>query len=140
MTARTSPSLPSAPADLDRWRRETPGCRDRIHLNNAGAALMPQAVLQAVTAHLEREAAIGGYEAEDEAERKVRETYELLGRVVGAAARNMAIVENATVAFSQAMSAFDFRPGDRSITTRAGYPSRSEEHTSELQSPCNLVC
>src|SRR2546426_1178903 len=123
MTARTSPSLPSAPADLDRWRRETPGCRDRIHLNNAGAALMPQAVLQAVTAHLEREAAIGGYEAEDEAEPKVRETYELLGRVVGAAARNMAIVENATVAFSQAMSAFDFRPGDRIITTRADYPS-----------------
>src|SRR5947209_4106697 len=123
MTARTSPSLPPGPAELDRWRRETPVCRDRIHLNNAGAALMPQAVLQAVTAHLEREAAIGGYEAEDEAEPKVRETYELLGRVVGAAARNMAIVENATVAFSQAMSAFDFRPGDRIITTRADYPS-----------------
>src|SRR5213076_2375478 len=50
-----------------------------------------------------------------------RETYELLGRVVGAAARNMAIVENATVAFSQAMSAFDFRPGDRIVTTRADY-------------------
>src|SRR5439155_1499395 len=123
MTTRTSPSLPAAPAELDRWRRETPGCRDRIHLNNAGAALMPQPVLQAVTAHLEREAAIGGYEAEDEAEPKVRETYELLGRVVGAAARNMAIVENATVAFSQAMSAFDFRPGDRIVTTRADYPS-----------------
>src|SRR5438874_13502783 len=123
MTTRTSPPLPAAPAELDRWRRETPGCRDRIHLNNAGAALMPQPVLQAVTAHLEREAAIGGYEAEDEAEPKVRETYELLGRVVGAAARNMAIVENATVAFSQAMSAFDFRPGDRIITARADYLS-----------------
>src|SRR5438034_993590 len=123
MTARTSPSLPSAPAELDRWRRETPGCRDRIHLNNAGAALMPQPVLQAVTAHLEREAAIGGYEAEDEAEPRVRETYELLGRLVGAAARNVAIVENATVAFSQAVSAFDFRPGDRIVTTRADYPS-----------------
>src|SRR5256885_15891195 len=24
--------------------------------------------------------------------------------------------------------------------SRAGRPSRSEEHTSELQSPCNLVC
>src|SRR2546426_1514977 len=23
---------------------------------------------------------------------------------------------------------------------RAGYPDRSEEHTSELQSPCNIVC
>src|SRR5437660_9275806 len=123
MTARTSPPLPAAPAEPDRWRRETPGCRDRIHLINAGAALMPQPVLRAATAHLEREAAIGGYEAEDEAEPTVRETYELLGRVVGAAARNMAIVENATVAFSQAMSAFDFRPGDRIVTTRTDYPS-----------------
>src|SRR5881396_3649713 len=123
MTARTSPSLPSAPAELDRWRRETPGCRERIHLNNAGAALMPQTVLQALTGFLEREAAIGGYEAADEAEPRVRETYELLGRLVGAAARNVAIVENATVAFSQAVSAFDFRPGDRIVTTRADYPS-----------------
>src|SRR5256884_1611743 len=122
MTARTS-SSPSAPAELDRWRRETPGCRERIHLNNAGAALMPQAVLQALTAFLEREAAIGGYEAADEAEPRVRETYELLGRLVTAPARNVAIVENATVAFSQAVSAFDFRPGDRIVTTRADYPS-----------------
>src|SRR5437762_1580774 len=122
MTARTS-SPPSVPAELDRWRRETPGCRERIHLNNAGAALMPQAVLQALVGFLEREAAIGGYEAADEAEPRVRETYELLGRLVGAAARNVAIVENATVAFSQAVSAFDFRPGDRIVTTRADYPS-----------------
>ena len=59
---------PAAPSELARWRRDTPGCRDRIHLNNAGAALMPQVVLQALTEHLEREAAIGGYEAADEAE------------------------------------------------------------------------
>ena len=117
-----TPTLTPTP-ELDRWRRETPGCRDRIHLNNAGAALMPQAVLQALTGHLEREAAIGGYEAEDEAEPRVRETYELLARLLGAAARNLAIVENATVAFSQAVSAFDFRPGDRIVTTRADYPS-----------------
>jgi selenocysteine lyase/cysteine desulfurase len=118
----TTPTLTPTP-ELDRWRRETPGCRERIHLNNAGAALMPQPVLQALTGHLEREAAIGGYEAADEAEPRVRETYELLGRLVGAAAGNLAIVENATVAFSQAVSAFDFRPGDRIVTTRADYPS-----------------
>src|SRR2546426_8855546 len=34
------------------------------------------------------------------------------------------------------------RPPRRSRTSRATLPtpSRSEEHTSELQSPCNLVC
>src|SRR5256885_3366960 len=31
-----------------------------------------------------------------------------------------------------------FAPGDRSSSGR--FSSRSEEHTSELQSPCNLVC
>src|SRR5260370_6743304 len=123
MTARIAPSLPSAPAELDRWRRETPGCRDRIHLNNAGGGARAQRVLRAGPGELGREAAVGGYEAEDEAEAKVRETYELLGRVVGAPATNVAIVENATVAFSQALSAFDFRPGDRIVTTRADYPS-----------------
>src|SRR2546425_6097698 len=122
MTVRTS-SLPSAPADLDRWRRETPGCRDRIHLNNAGAALMPQPVLETLTRHLEREAAIGAYEAAEEAAARVSETYDLVARLVGAAARNIALVENATVAFSQALSAFDFRAGDRIVTTRTDYPS-----------------
>src|SRR5438874_5090749 len=120
MVTRT---LTSAPVELDRWRRDTPGCRDRIHLNNAGAGLMPRPVLDAITNHLEREAAIGGYEAEDEAEPRVRETYELVGRLVGAGPRNIALVENATVAFSQAVSAFDFRAGDRIVTTRADYPS-----------------
>jgi len=116
-------TLPPPLTQLDRWRRDTPGCRERIHLNNAGAALMPQPVLDALARHLEREAAIGGYEAADEAEPRLRETYELLGRLLGAAAKNIAIVENATVAFNQAVSAFDFRPGDRIVTTRTDYPS-----------------
>ena len=116
-------TLPPALTQVDRWRRDTPGCRERIHLNNAGAALMPQPVLDALRRHLEREAAIGGYEAADEAESDLLETYELLGRLVGAASRNVAIVENATVAFNQAVSAFDFRPGDRIVTTRTDYPS-----------------
>jgi selenocysteine lyase/cysteine desulfurase len=126
MPTRTAPPPPApspAPPQLDRWRRDTPGCRERIHLNNAGAALMPQPVLDAVIGHLEREAAIGGYEASDEAEARLDETYGLLGRIVGAGAKNIAIVENATVAFNQAVSAFDFRPGDRIVTTRTDYPS-----------------
>lgn len=109
--------------ELARWRADTPGCARRIHLNNAGAALPPSAVVDAVTAHLRREAEIGGYEAADEAAEAVQQTYEAVARLVGGAARNIAVVENATVAFAQALTAFDFRPGDVVVTSRADYVS-----------------
>src|SRR6266566_8069216 len=37
------------------------------------------------------------------------------------------------------LGALDRRPAPGSVAMRTGV-SRSEEHTSELQSPCNLVC
>ncbi len=84
---------------------------------------MPQAVLHAMTGHLEREALLGAYESADEAQPQVENAYEDLARLVGARRRNMAIVENATVAFFQALSAFDFNPGDVIVTTRNDYVS-----------------
>lgn len=47
-----------ATIDVRRAREETPGCDNVLHFNNAGAALMPQQVLDAVTGHLKLEAAI----------------------------------------------------------------------------------
>jgi len=109
--------------DIQRWRRDTPGCEGRIHLNNAGAALMPSPVLDAVRGHLGLEAEIGGYEAADEAAGRVSKVYELVGRLVGAGPECVAIVENATVAVAQVLSAFDLHPGDVLVTTRHDYTS-----------------
>ncbi len=108
---------------LSLWRADTPGCAERIHLNNAGAALPPAVVRDAVVAHLVRESEIGGYEAADEAAERIQGTYEAVAALVGARARNIAVVENATVAFAQALQAFDFRPGDVIVTSRADYVS-----------------
>src|SRR5258708_14368867 len=106
-------SSPSPDATLDRWRRDTPGCHDRIHLNNAGASLMPAPVLDTLTRYLEREATIGAYEAADEAAARVGEVYESVARLLGTAARNVALVENATAPFPQGPSPFDFPPANR---------------------------
>ena len=113
----------STPSDLAQWRADTPGCADRIHLNNAGSALPPRQVLHAVQTHLQREAEIGGYEAADEAADRVHQSYEAVARLIGCAARNVAVVENATVAFAQALSAFDFHAGDVIVTSKADYIS-----------------
>jgi selenocysteine lyase/cysteine desulfurase len=105
------------------WRADTPGCAHRTHLNNAGAALMPQPVLDAMNDHLRLESEIGGYEAADERESAVAETYEEIAGLINASARNVAIVANATAGFIQAMSSFDFTTGDVIVTTRADYTS-----------------
>ena len=50
----------------------------------------------------------------------MRETYNLVGRLLGAPAETVALVENATVAVAQALSAFDFHPGDVLVTPVTG--------------------
>ena len=116
-------SRPADPPELARWRADTPGCERVIHLNNAGAALQPAAVRDAVLRHLELEQEIGGYEAADARVDALRDAYEAVGRLLGASARNVAMQQNSTVAFAQAFAAFDLRRGDLILTSRADYAS-----------------
>ncbi len=123
---------------IRRWREDTPGSAGRIHFNNAGAALMPRPVLEAIHGHLDLEAEIGGYEAEDAVAGPVRESYGHLARLLGAPRpENIAIVENATVAVAQALSAFDFHPGDVLVTTHNDYTSNQIMYLS-LARRCGL--
>jgi selenocysteine lyase/cysteine desulfurase len=106
-----------------RWRAETPGTSQRVHLNNAGAALMPSPVIEAMAEHIALESKIGGYEAADARESAVAEGYAEIASLINAKPRNVAIVANATAGFIQAMSSFDFARGDRIVTTRSDYTS-----------------
>jgi cysteine desulfurase / selenocysteine lyase len=111
------------PYMLQQWRDDTPGCKSVIHLNNAGAALMPDCVYKEVVEHLHLESTMGGYEAAEMCTPKILETYRELGKLIHADAANIAVVENATVAVSQALSAFDFKPEDCIVTSRTDYVS-----------------
>ncbi len=115
--------MPFSPDELNRLRAETPGCGERIHLNNASAGLMPAPVLRAITEHLELESRIGGYEAADARATAIEETYAAVATLLGCAPRNVALVENATVAFQQALSSIPFQRGDVILTSVNDYIS-----------------
>jgi cysteine desulfurase / selenocysteine lyase len=109
--------------DLARARADTPGCAQVAHFNNAGASLPPRPVIEAVVGHLEREAQIGGYEAEAEAHDRLEAVYDELAALLGCDRDEVAVVENATRAWDMAFYALRFGAGDRILCARAEYES-----------------
>ena len=72
--------------DISRIRADTPAAARRAYLHNAGAALMPVQVVEAMKRHIDLEAEIGGYAAADrEAERLDRNVYASVAKLLNAA-------------------------------------------------------
>lgn len=109
--------------DVDALRAQTPGCAQRVHLNNAGAGLLAQPTLDVVVGHLRREAEIGGYEAADAAREDIAAVYTAVAELVGGTPEEIAFFDNATHAWNAAFYSVPLGPGDRILTGRAEYGS-----------------
>jgi cysteine desulfurase/selenocysteine lyase len=109
--------------DVERARAETPGCRAVLHFDNAGAALMPQRVVDALTDHIGLEAVEGGYRAAELAAEAVKNVYVAAARLLGSSVEEIAVVENATRAWDMAFYALPLAEGDRVLTGMAEYVS-----------------
>lgn len=111
--------------DVDAARAVTPGCDHVLHLNHAGASLLPQPVLDAVIGHLELEARIGGYEAADRAAAAQQRTYDAVAELIGAAPEEIALTDSATRAWDTAVHALPIAPDDRILLSRSEYGSNA---------------
>lgn len=109
--------------DIDRVRRDTPGCETHLHFNNAGCALSPVSVTAAVMDHLRLEQQLGGYEAATAAATHIDNSYQAFARLLNCDASEIAFIENATRAWDQALYAIPFQPGDQILTGEMEYGS-----------------
>ncbi|WP_298245645.1 aminotransferase class V-fold PLP-dependent enzyme [uncultured Bradyrhizobium sp.] len=107
--------------DLDRIRADTPAASRLAYLHNAGAALMPTPVVAAMKGHIDLESEIGGYAAADREADRLNSVYVSVARLINAAPDEIALVENATVAWQMAFYSLPFRKGDRILTAEAEY-------------------
>jgi selenocysteine lyase/cysteine desulfurase len=117
------PSSKEPPLDIAALRADTPGCESLIHFNNAGCGLLPRPVLQAMHDHLDLEARIGGYEAAAARKDEIRGFYTAIADLIGTDPGNIAFAGSATHAYSKALSAIPFEPGDVILTTRNDFIS-----------------
>jgi len=111
--------------DIDKLRAETPGTKDLIHFDNAGSALPPTCVVDAMKAHLDLEAEVGGYRAIEQQDAAFENTYSALARMLNCGSDEIALIENATRAWDMVFYGYaaTLQEGDRILTAEAEYAS-----------------
>jgi len=107
--------------EIQQFRRETKGTAQTIHFNNAGSSLPPDVVVETITAYLHEEALCGGYETEYKYKEQIENTYSLIAKLINADKSEIAIAENASVAWCLLFNGIDFKPGDVVITSEMEY-------------------
>ncbi|MFV2000257.1 MAG: aminotransferase class V-fold PLP-dependent enzyme [Acidimicrobiia bacterium] len=109
--------------DVGRLRADTPGVRNVAHLDNAGAALMPVPVVEAITGYLAEEATLGGYETRLKRSNEIETVYNSLANLIGAYRSEVALADNATRAWDLLFYSLKLRANDRIVTTTSEYVS-----------------
>ncbi len=109
--------------NIENLREQTPGCKGKIHFNNAGASLMPKSVIDAMTQHIELEATIGGYESADLKSKEIAGFYESTSQLLNSSPGNIAFTSSATNSFARALSCIPFHTGDVILLANEDYIS-----------------
>src|SRR5215831_5850254 len=109
--------------NIDQIRNDTTGCSTVIHLNNAGAALMPKQVANAVRDYITDEENYGGYEVAHKRRDEINKFYDYAAALLNTKPDNIAFTTNATDSYNRALSSVIFKEGDVVLISGNDYPS-----------------
>ncbi|WP_259065277.1 aminotransferase class V-fold PLP-dependent enzyme [Mucilaginibacter sp. X4EP1] len=109
--------------EVQQLRDDTLGCKNVIHLNNAGAGLMPDVVTRAQLDHIKLEAEIGGYEAAALRADVIQSFYEQGASLFNCKPSNIAFTASATDSYTRALSSIPFKTGDIILTDNDDFVS-----------------
>lgn len=109
--------------NIDHLRQDTPGCKQCIHFNNAGASLPPAQVTLAIQDYLHLESLAGGYELADAKASEIERFYTSAAQLINAKPQNIAFTSSATNSFARALSCIPFEAGDTILIANEDYIS-----------------
>lgn len=108
-----------AAVNLQALRDATPGWRESLHLNHAGASPMSDASLHAIRNHLDLESRLGPMDAAEAVAPQLLRLREDTARLLNASADEVALMGSGSAAFGAVWSALPpLRPGDRILVAR----------------------
>ncbi len=109
--------------DIEKIRRDTLHCEDRLFVNSAGSSLPPAIVNETIIRYLKEEERLGGYELMIEKHRAIEEFYSISAQLINAHSHNIAFASSATDAYGKALSSIPFEKNDLILTTDNDYIS-----------------
>jgi cysteine desulfurase/selenocysteine lyase len=96
-----------------------PAYQGGLYFNNAGASLTSQAVIDAVTAHLARESAMGPYAAAQAVADEVADLYACAAKLLGCDADEVALTDSHSRGWGAVVGSMAFGEGDRILVSRS---------------------
>lgn len=112
-------SAPLTASTVEALRAQTPGTQTTVHFNHAGASLPSTATLQAIQAHLQREATQGPMEAGVASRELTEKARALAARLLNADPAEVALTGGNSPGWGAAFAALEpWLPGDRILVGR----------------------
>ncbi len=109
--------------NIEKIRKDTRFCEDKLFLNSAGSSLVPAIVTKKMKEFLDAEEEIGGYKLVETRIEEIKEFNIEIGKLLNAKSANISYAYSATDAYSKALSCIPWKAGDVIITTNNDYTS-----------------